>query len=46
MYAGMRGGEDEFTNETKTSVLHEVLADMNKSAPSAVNEHDREQHDR
>ena len=46
VYAVVRGREDEFTKEAKTRILHEVLADMNKSTPRTVNEHDGEQHDR
>ena len=44
VYAVVGGGEDEFAKETKTRILHEVLTDMNKSAPRAVNEHDGKQH--
>lgn len=45
VYAVVGGCEDEFTKETKTRMLHEVLTDMNKSAPRAVNEHDGKQHE-
>ena len=40
------GGEDEFAQETKAGIFHEVLTHMNKSTPRAVNEHDGKQHDR
>ena len=45
VYTVVRGCEDEFTKEAETSILYKVLADMNKSAPRTVNEHNGEQHD-
>ena len=46
MHPVMRWGENKPAQEPKAGILHQIFADMYKSAPGTINKHNNKQHSR